>query len=132
MILFTLDINFFKKQAISYFGISSIVCIFGYTYELFSHDVKSNYMRFAFIIPLLLGCVFSLYIYIFKLKKFQNRLFINFYNASIATFTIYSIIKGVLDIYGTTNNLINVYLIIGTILFIKSVTILIKLKKFTG
>lgn len=126
MILSTLDIKFFKKQALVYFVISIFVFVFGCVYKLFSHDVNSNFMKFAFVIPLLFGTMVSFLIYIFKVKNFQNRVCINTYNASIATFTTYFIVKGVLDIYGTTNKLINIYLITGLILFLISANVFIR------
>lgn len=40
----------------------------------------------------------------------------NLYHSGIATLTVGSIIRGVLDIYGTTNQLTNYYWIVGIIL----------------
>lgn len=124
--MYTLDIKFLKKQALVYFVISIFVYAFGFIYELFSHNVESNFMKFAFAIPFLFGTIVSLLIYIFKVKSFQNRILVNTYNASVATFTIYFIIRGVLDIYGTTNDLINIYIIAGFILFLISTIIFVK------
>ena len=50
----------------------------------------------------------------------------NLFKSSILTFTLGSIPKGVLDIYGTTNSLIIVYLILGLILFILSIILYLK------
>lgn len=125
MILFTLDIKYFKKQSIVYLFISIFCILFCLIYEMFSHNVYSSYMRKAFLIPLIFGFCLSIIIYIFKLKRFTNRISINLYNASLATFTLYCFIRGVLEIYGTTNSLINLYLVIGTILIILSIFILL-------
>ena len=46
--------------------------------------------------------------------------------SSIITFTLGFIIKGILDIYGTTNSLLSLYLIFGIILFILSIFFYVK------
>lgn len=123
MILSILDINYFKKQAIVYLIISIFCFVFGRVYEMFSHNVYSSYMMNSYLIPLFFGFFASLTMFLLKLNKITNRISINLYNASIATFTIYSIFKGILEIYGTTNKLINIYLYIGILLFIISIAI---------
>lgn len=78
------------------------ILIFGIIYEIFSHQVYSNYMIYAFLIPLLLGIIHIIF----------NKLLIDeLYKMGVITLTVGSIIKGVLDIYGTTNNLVFIYLI---------------------
>ena len=121
VILYTLDINYFKKQSIIYLIISILCLIIGIIYELLSHNVYSIYMQFALVIPLIFGFILSLIIYIVKPSKLPNHISINLYNAAIATITIFSFIKGVLDIYGTTNSLINVYIIVSIILILLSI-----------
>ena len=101
-----LDIKNIKYYSI--FTISTFV--FGMIYELFSHDVYSNYMIFAFLIPLILGIfniIFDKYIHEYLFKS------------GVITLTIGSIIKGVLDIYGTSNDLVYIYLF-GIILLVIS------------
>ena len=100
------------KKDIKFYSIFTIfTLIFGIIYELFSHQVYSNYMIYAFIIPLLLGIIYIIF------KELINK---DIYKLSVITFTIGSILKGILDIYGTTNNLIYVYLIVGIILLLLS------------
>lgn len=121
--MYTLDIKYYKKQTLIYF-ISSIFClIFGRIYDIFSHDVHSKFMLNAYLIPLIFGCILSFIVYIFKLNKLFKRISINLYNASVATITIYFIFYGVLEIYGTTNKLINVYLYVSILLLIISIII---------
>lgn len=75
-------------------------------------------MQYAFLIPLLgLISIFTLYV----LKIIPNKVSINLFNASVITFTFGSIMKGFLDIYGTTNRLIIIYPIMGLILIFLSV-----------
>lgn len=116
MILYILDI---KKTMVNYFIISLICLIFSIIYEMFSHQVYSKFMICAFLIPLIGGIILLI---INKIKKF-NILAINIYHCSIATFTIGSIVQGILEIYGTTNNLTKYYLYIGLGLMIISIII---------
>ena len=91
MILSTLDT---KRQAIKYFIISIFFLIFGVVYEAFSHNVFSNYMMWAFLIPLFLG------------------------------FVPYMILC-ILEIYGTTNVLMNVYLPVSITLLVLSIIVFV-------
>lgn len=81
-------------------------------YEYFSHQVYSGYMIFAFTIPLVGGAIPFLMIALLG-KQFPGRVAANSYNSGIAALTIGSIMRGVLDIYGTTNNLTDVYWLVG-------------------
>lgn len=47
------------------------------------------------------------------------------YRCGLATLTVGSIMKGILDIYGTTNRLINLYWIVGGILLVTGAVIII-------
>ena len=99
---------------------------FGAVYEHFSHEVYSYYMIYAFVIPLVMG---TLPYIIMALKQYEpNRVFLHLWNSAIITFTIGSIFKGVLDIYGTTNSLLAVYPIVSLILMIPALLTL-KFKK---
>ena len=122
-ILYILDIKDLKKENIFIIGFSIFNLVFAIIYECFFHGVVSYFMILAFLIPLLnliLNCIF---IY----SKFKvTRLSKNLISMSIYTFTFFSIIKGVLDIFGTTNNLIFIYLIVGLLLFIFGVFSLLK------
>ena len=121
MTLYTLDIKKIKEQGKIYI-IATLTCVlFAMIYESFSHGVVSNFMVYAFMIPLVLGVIVSYMLYFLKIKKLPTKLEIRTYNAAVATFTFGSIIEGVLQIYGTTNSKIYVYLIIGIMLLIFSV-----------
>jgi len=82
-------------------------------------------MEYAFIIPLTCS---TIYFILYKLDIKINVSFNNLFKSSIITFTFYSIVRGVLEIYGTTNSLINIYLIVGIILFVMSLCIKCKFK----
>ena len=122
VILYILDI---KKIRNRYLISSIITLIFGFIYELFSHNVISNHMVFAFIIPFI---GFIIYYLLDRgiIKRLPNNISNKLFSYSIISFTICSIIKGVLDIYGTSNIKIYVYLILGIILLICSIVSYIK------
>ena len=120
-----LDINDLKNENKFIIGFSVFVLIFGIIYEMFSHGVISCYMIFAFLIPLINFLVNTIFI---NNKINVNKLSKNLFSMSICSFTFLSIIKGVLDIYGTTNNLIFIYLIVGLILLVASIILFIKTK----
>ena len=89
------------------------LALFGAVYEQFSHGVYSNYMIFAFLIPLLGGAV------PYTLLSMAPRRFRPgiagrcLYNSGLATLTAGSLFRGVLEIYGTTSRWSPVYAIAG-------------------
>ena len=101
--------------------------VFGGIYEYFGHDIYSFYMIYAFMIPLLFGLL-PYIIMLFKkieIKKTAAK----WWNLTIITFTLYSVIKGVLEIYGTTNKLSIVYLFLGLIALIITIFYFVKEKQ---
>ena len=100
-----------RKKSFRYFIGSFITLIFSFIYEQFSHNVYSNYMIFAFLIP------FSSSLIYFIINKFKinicSRESDNLLFASTITLTLGSLLKGVLDIYGTTNHLSVIYWYVG-------------------
>ena len=112
MILSILD----TKKKKSYIIAVVITLMFGFIYEQFSHDVYSNYMMFAFVIPLI-GYILHL------ITKIDSEV----YDCGIVTITLYSILKGVFEIIGITNKYIIIYLIVGILLTL--ISLLIKLFK---
>lgn len=128
--LFISDINKkFLKISFIYFCISLFLILFSAVYEYLSHGVYSYFMIYAFCIPL----VFGAFAYFIKAVKANPSKLPSasdtLYSASIATFTVGSILKGVLDIYGTTNRNIIAYPIIGSAILIIS-AILALINKF--
>ena len=122
--------------AFIYLAISVAVALFGGIYERFSFGVWSYFMVYAFMIPLAGGAL------PFMIGHFRNKRAdhsdmdgaagkktmasakaetINgrmLHHAAMATLTTGSIIKGVLDIYGTTNRLLIGYAAAAAILII--------------
>ena len=112
-----------KKQISKYFILSLIFLFFGFIYEQFSHNIYSSYMIYAFLFPLIMGTIIYIIIDKTKINDLLNPQAMSFYNSSILTFSLGSIIQGVLDIYGTTNKLVFYYLIVGIILLMISLII---------
>ena len=108
--------NKFVKRSVMYFCISIFCAAFGGIYEIFSHGVYSNYMMYAFLFPLIGGALYNLILYCFSRLSLQRGLSLIFYNTGIAALTIGSIVRGILDSYGTDNILANVYWYAGAIL----------------
>lgn len=114
-ILSILDI---KKQLKIDSIFSLIIFLFSIIYESFSHGVYSNYMMFAFLVPLILENL--LILFLLTNKKISN-ISNQFLQAGIVTWTIGAIIMGVLEIYGTTNQLVKFYFPVGLIYIIGSI-----------
>ena len=117
MILFTSDnLNEIKmmirKNAWYHLAAAAFLALFAVIYEHFSHGVYSNYMIFAFLIPLVSGVIPSIIISGTG-KRFPRKTALAAWNSGIAALAVGSVFQGVLEIYGTTNSLIVVYPVIG-------------------
>ncbi len=115
--MFTSDTDTQRKQisktGFNYLLVSIFCALLGAIYEHFSHGVYSYYMIYAFALPLVGGALPMYAMARSKLKCLPGRLALNLYNAGIAAFTVGSILKGVIDIYGTANKLLIVYPCLG-------------------
>ena len=89
-----------KKAFFGYLIFAGGVLLFGAVYESFSFGVYSPYMMFAFLVPLI-GCVGCLIARFLPQSPVGEALFC----AAVCTATAGSIVRGVLEIYGTTNSL---------------------------
>ncbi len=119
MTLYTSDtdkLNASRKCFKIYLAVAAFVLVFGIVYEIFSHGVISLYMILAFLIPLILGALPFGVINFMKKNYYPNPIASNTYHAGIATLTVGCIMKGVLDIYGTSSSLIPIYNIVGIVL----------------
>ena len=115
MTLYTSDIEL--KTAWRYLLISLFCVLFGAVYEVFSYEVYSFFMIYAFVFPLLLGVLPFLLIRL-RGARTPNPVCRNLYHAGVATLTVGSIIAGVVEIYGTTNALILLYWMVGILLLL--------------
>ncbi len=105
-----------NKSAKRYLIITLILIAFGMIYEHFSYSVYSPFMAYAFIYPFLGG-----YLYLKARQQLSLAGKVNglsptaasLHAAAIGFLACGSLFKGILDIYGTTNRLGNVYWIVG-------------------
>ena len=107
--------NAARRIALNYLAASVICAATGLIYELFSHGVWSTYMTLGWVFPLVLGALPNLIIRLTGGKE-PGAAAENIYACGIATFTAGCMLKGVLEIFGTTSHLLKVYPIAGTVL----------------
>ena len=100
------------RIARNYLIVAAICAAVGVIYEYFSHNVWSVFMIGAFAVPLVLGVLPNLVIAIGRLKT-PGLAAENLYACGLATLTLGSLLKGVLQIYGTTNELLDYYWLVG-------------------
>ena len=87
--------------------------IFAAIYECFSHRVYSRAMILAFLYPLLGGLVPAMLLLFAKEERQPGEWSRSLWAAGIASLTLGSLFRGVLEIYGTTSRLSAVYPALG-------------------
>lgn len=107
--------------AFVYLLISLFLVLFGAIYEVFSHQVYSFYMLYAFVFPLAGGVLPFSGLQLFCANWHPCSFALNLYHCGIATLTVGSVVQGVLEIYGTTNILTRWYWFIGIVLILLSI-----------
>ena len=116
----TLENSDFGKKtgrlSIVYLVIAIFCILFAGIYEVFSHGVISYSMIFMFLYPLLGGSLVYLILSKWNRLDYPSKMTYNLYNSGIASFTVGSCLKGVLDIYGTTSEYTFLYFLMGGIL----------------
>jgi hypothetical protein len=100
-----------KKTVIIYSAITLLCIAINYIYSLFGHGVSSPYMSYAFVFSLILGVVGF---FVIGRLDLENRTSFSLYNAGIATLTVGSILRGILDIAGADTTYPIYYFIAGT------------------
>lgn len=111
-----------QNTLLAYLAISAFCGIFSAVYERFSHGVYSPFMVCLALIPLAGGALPFLAIRFIRQLPSPSRASRNLYNSGIATLTVGSVFRGVIDIYGTTSVFSSVYFIIGAALLLSGVT----------
>jgi hypothetical protein len=104
------------KAARNYLLVSIFCAFFGAAYEIFSHGVYSYFMLYAFAFPLALGTLPEI---LRGLRGAEpSPISAQLWGAGVATLTVGSIFRGILDIYGTSSPLSVVYWIVGGLLLL--------------
>ena len=87
--------------------------LFAAIYECFSHQVYSRAMILAFLYPLLGGLIPATLLMLAEDQLLPGDWPRSLWAAGIASLTLGSLFRGVLEIYGTTSRLSAVYPILG-------------------
>lgn len=120
----------YKKTVIVYLAISVFAVVFNRVYAIFGHGVSSDAMTWMFLYPLIGGCVFYLLIGLLfpVVNRFSGyRTAYNSYNSGIAVLTVGSLLKGIMDIAGTSSSYLKVYTMAGYALIAVGLAVLIVL-----
>lgn len=100
---------------------TGVCLLFFLIYDQFSHNVRSNYMTYLFLWPLILGAVpYGILTFItrrtnsIKLPGNESRLF---YNLGLEAVTMSSLLRGIFEIAGTAS-IYQVFLMYGGIVLL--------------
>lgn len=120
--------NRIRKTAVVYFVLSLVAIGVNYIYGLFGHGVHSAAMTWMFLYPLLGGTLF--YFLLDRLNSGMTRFVAyrfgyNSYNSGIATLTVGSFLKGILEIAGTNSPYLVFFTIMGWLFIAVGVAIFI-------
>ena len=118
MTLCTAD-NHTLRISRNYLLTALFLAFFGAVYEHFSHQVYSYFMIYAFAIPLVLGALPYLLSALHN-KPVPSAHTTQLYAGGVMMLTMASILRGVLDIYGTTNAKLIILPIAGLCLILGS------------
>ncbi|TFG81449.1 MAG: hypothetical protein E4G74_04125 [Erysipelotrichales bacterium] len=114
------------KNGIVYFALGIFAWLFNAIYGLFAHGVKSVYMANMWVV-LLAGAVF--YILMHQIPGLRHRrfyrLFTNVLNTSVAVLVIGMLLRGIIDIAGSSSNYIIWYFNLSLIGFALSFILLL-------
>lgn len=109
------------KTAFVYVLAAAFCALFGFVYEQFSHGVYSDFMVYAFSVPLAGGAAVFLAMGLFGKGRYPGPLVRNLWHSAVATATVGSILSGVLEIYGTGSRLLTYYPIAAGVLAVLAV-----------
>lgn len=116
-------------QSFVYLCTALLTALVGAIYEKFSHMVYSDFMLYAFAIPLICGTfLLTLFLFLPKWKR-PSKLTLRFWASAVAVFTVGSLMQGVLEIYGTTNHLMKAYPIVGVAFVVLAVVCYLKTER---
>ena len=111
------------KTTLVYLGVTIACALFGAIYELFSHEVYSFYMIYAFAVPLLGGVLPYL---LFSIRGTCPAIVTRMTgHTAVATLTVGCVVIGALEIYGTGNMLVRWYWYAGILLSLIYIILLV-------
>lgn len=101
-----------KKTVIVYLAVSVFTFAVNKIYAIFGHGVSSDAMTWMFLYPLIGGALFYLLIGLLlpEINRFAGyRIIYNIYNSGIAILTVGSLLKGIMEIAGTSSSYLKFY-----------------------
>ena len=120
MILFTLEHR--HKSRLLWYSVISVFCLILFiVYNIFSHEVYSNYMTFLFAWPLVLGLIPSLFLAFIPRLREPSELTKALYHAGLASVTVSSLLKGIFEIAGTSSMYQLYLMIFGAVLLVAGI-----------
>ena len=96
-----------------YLPVSVFCVVIFLIYDRFSHGVRSPFMTFLFLPPLVLGLLPSVLMQIFPRIRRQKTVSANIYHAGVAAVTVSSLLRGILEIAGTASEYQSALMIAG-------------------
>ena len=140
--MYTSDTKKSLAAGLKYLAAAAVVAAAGQLYEYFSHGVYSNYMIFAFMIPLAAGAFPNLIAAAVSKKRASSgsgrasagirSAASGLQLAAVVTLTAGSLVNGALEIYGTSNRLVAVYPAAGTVLLTAALLMYLKQRMAAG
>lgn len=103
-----------KKTIYTYLAITGFLFLFQLIYHSFGHGIISSSLQWVWLVPLIGGSGVILFSKI--LGTLKNRFAFNLYNSGLASYVVGMILKGILEISGTTSNYLFLYTAVGTVL----------------
>ena len=122
--MFTSDTDkraFLWKNAFLYYAVTGFCAVFGAVYELFSNGVMNNFMIFAFLVPLVCGAL-PYTVSALICRSVGTPLTRCAHHSGVAALTLYSVMRGVLEIYGTDSALLPIYIYASGAFFLFALT----------
>ena len=106
-----------RKTVLVYLVLSVVAVAVDNIYAIFGHGVRSDYMSLMLLYPLLGGAVVYFLVGLLTWNSYATsrmyRLGYNLYNSGVATLTVGSFYKGILEIAGTASDLESAFMIVG-------------------
>ena len=102
--------------------VTLFVILVGYVYETFSRGVFSFLMIYAFAVPLVLGTLLNMILE--RLKAYVPGFITGqLWHCGVATVTVGMILGGVFQIYGSADERLNLFFIVGALMLASAVVL---------
>ena len=110
-----------RRGLLIYLCISTFCLVTFLVYDQFSHYVRSPFMTFLFLWPLLMGALPAFWLLIIPAIPRPKRFTLNLYNSGVAALTVSSVLRGVFEIAGTSSPYQTGLMIAGALMWVGGV-----------